>query len=276
MRGPTDERPPGEVRVVYADLDGTLLGPGGCLFAAPEGGITDRAVRALLALHEAGIGLVLMSGRTRRSIREVARVLGARAYIAELGAMLVERDGPEEDLVRNFGSFAGDGWPFDEIARSGAGAFLLERFHGKLEPVAPWTEATMMFQGSVDPEEATTALSEAGYGWLVLHDNGRMRRPPPPGLDVVELHALHLLPRGVDKASAVRLHRDRHGITAGEAAGVGDSPADLAVAGEVGTFFLVANGATLGHLEDAPRNVRVTDAAYGDGFAEAVEAVLPR
>ncbi|HZP90496.1 MAG TPA: HAD hydrolase family protein [Actinomycetota bacterium] len=258
------------LRCVYADLDGTLLGPGGSLFAGPEGGVTGRAAEAVRRLHEAGVRLVLMSGRTRRGIAEVARVLGAGAYIAELGALIVEREGASETVIRNTGP---DAVSLGTIVRSGAGAFLLERFPRSLRPVAPWSEVTLMLEGWVEPAEANAALRAAGYGWLELHDNGRMRRKVP-GLDVEEVHALHLLPKGVDKASAVALDRERHGIALASAVAVGDSRSDLRVAGEVAAFFLVANGLPSLRGESLPDNVWVTDAQHGDGFAEAIDAAL--
>lgn len=262
----------GDLRAVYADLDGTVLGPGGSIFAAPDGGVTERTVAAVRSLHEAGVPLVLMSGRTRRGIGEVARVLGAAAYIAELGALIVERDGPGDRVIQNFGDVAGP--PAELIARSGAAAYLLERFPRQIRAVAPWTEATAMFEGFVDPAEANVALEEAGYGWLEFHDNGRMRRRIPT-LDVPEVHALHLLPRGVTKASAVRLHREAHGIATPSAIAVGDSPSDLVVAGAVGAFFLVANGAPAsGAPARVPENAYLTTGSYGEGFAEAVAIAL--
>jgi hydroxymethylpyrimidine pyrophosphatase-like HAD family hydrolase len=264
-----------DLRVVYADLDGTVLGPGGSLFAGPDERVSLRAAGALRALHEASVPFVIVSGRTRRGLGEVARVLGAAAYIAEMGALIVEREPPEETLVRNFGAFEGEGDPAQAIARSGAGAFLLERFPRRAEPIAPWAEAMLMLQGWIDPAEANEALLAAGYGWLELHDNGKMRRQLPH-LEVDEVHALHLLPKGVDKASAVALHRKHHAIPAESAIAVGDSPSDLKVAREVGAFFLVANGVASVSEEDVPDNVYLTSGAHGDGFAEAIEAVLAR
>ena len=125
----------------------------------------------------------------------------------------------------------------------------------------------------MDAAEATAALGEAGYGWLELHDNGRLRRTYP-SLDVPETRAYLLLPQGVSKASGVRLHRERHGIARGQAVAVGDSPSDLLVSGEVGAFFLVANG--VDGLGDVawPENAYVTTAERGVGFAEAIATVL--
>ena len=261
------------LKVLYTDLDGTLLGPGGSLFTAEGGGPTEAAARALLDLQAAGTELVLMSGRTRRGLHEAARVLGASAYIAELGSLIVLDGGRE--VLENRGAFEGLGSPVEAIARSGAGALLLERFSGRLEPVAPWTETSMMFQGHVDRREAEALLREAGFPWLAFHDNGRLRRRLP-SLDVTEVHAYHLLPRGVTKATGVRLHMERTGRLAEQAAAIGDAPADLEVAAVVGRCFLVANGREALEGAPLPPNVTVTAAPHGEGFAEAVRFLLAR
>ncbi|HET9723792.1 MAG TPA: HAD hydrolase family protein [Actinomycetota bacterium] len=266
--GPADQA----LKVLYTDLDGTLLGPGGSLFAAARGMSTGEAAAALLRLRRAGVELVLMSGRTRRGLHEVSRALGASAYIAELGGLLiVGADDPIEDT----GAFTGPGSLPDALARAGVAGLLLERFPGHLEPVAPWTEVSVMFQGFVDVAEAGAVLEEAGFGWLYLRDNGRLRRRLPH-LDVAEVRAYHLLPRGVSKASAVLRHRELRGLRPEATAAVGDSLADLEVAEVVGRFFLVANG--LGAIADAPlpSNAVVTDLPHGDGFAEAVRLLLGR
>ena len=277
MKSLAEFRPEHPVRVLYADVDGTLVGPGGSLFAAIPEGSTARGAAALAELHEAAVELVLVSGRTRRQLREVARILGATAYVAELGAFLVERANPDV-VVPNLGAFEPSGrsaGSFEAMVRSGAGAFLLDRYAGRLEPHAPWAfedrEATMLFRGGVDPDDADGALARAGYGWLELRDNGIIRRPIE-GLDVGEVHAYHLVPRGVSKAAAVALHRERHGLRPEDAAAIGDSLADLELAGEVGSVFLVANAPA--GPEPAPPNAYRTERPAGDGVADVVAALL--
>lgn len=267
----TSDRPPHQaLKALYTDVDGTLLGPGGSLFASAEGRSTGEAATALLQLRAAGVELVLMSGRTRRGLHEVARVLGASAYVAELGGLLVVG---AEEAIEDTGAFSGPGGLPDALARSGVPGLLLERFRGRLEPVAPWTEVSVMFQGSVDVAEVDAVLEEAGFGWLRFVDNGRLRRRLP---SLAEVRAYHLLPAGVSKASAVLRHREIRGVPREETAAVGDSLADLEVADVVGRFFLVANG--LGAIADAPlpSNAVVTDLPHGDGFAEAVRSLLGR
>src|SRR5437763_11540462 len=153
----------------------------------------------LVRAREAGVSLVLVSGRTREQMREAGRILEADASIAELGALLVERDELYAEVVTtNFGAFEGPGLPFDAMAHDGAGGFLLERYAGTLEPHTPWTfqdrEATMLFRGSLDPAKASIELAEAGYDWLELLDNGVIRRSYA-SLDVPEVRAYHLVPR---------------------------------------------------------------------------------
>ncbi len=277
MRPLSEFRPAGALRVLYADLDGTLLGPGGSLFAAVPEGVTSRGAEALAALRERGVDLVLVSGRTRAQMREAARIMSASSYIAELGAYLVERGLPDR-VMPNLGVYAGSGSAFDAIARSGAGAFLLERYAGRLEPHAPWAfedrEATMLFRGFLDTAEAGAALARAGYGWLEILDNGVIRRRFDT-LDVPEIHAYHVVPRGVGKGSAVRLYRELHDLPREDTAAVGDSLSDLELAGEVGALFVVANGVeSVGTAGDGLDNVFTTPSAAGDGVGEAVSALL--
>ena len=112
--------------VLYADLDGTITGPGGSLFAASDGGTTLAAAGALARLREEGVSLVLMSGRTRLGIHEVAVTLGASAYLAELGGQLVELERfggkPPNEVIRYPAVPEGSA---QEIVRSGAGGLLL-------------------------------------------------------------------------------------------------------------------------------------------------------
>src|SRR5207248_7544978 len=195
---------------VYSDLDGTLLGPGGSLFATPRGTSADGA-RAVAALHEAGVELVLISGRIRSQTRELARLLGASAYACEMGGVLCFRDGRDKRVLR---LDAVDGEPpHDAIVRSGAAGVLLERFQGRLEPHSPWSalprETSILFRGLVDPAVADRVLASSGYGWLRVQDNGILSGGPQrwPHLRLPQVRAYHLIPAGIGKDVAVARHR---------------------------------------------------------------------
>lgn len=258
-------------RVVYTDLDGTLLGPGASLFAAPGGGVTGLAAEAVATLHRAGVALVPTSGRAEATVREAARILGADGYIAELGGITVRGD----EVVRERGAHRGADTPYRAMIRSGAAGMLLDAYRRRLELHAPWAlhrECSMLFRGHLDLAEARERLSASRYDWLALEDNGIIPRRYP-GLDVEEVHVYHLVPLGVSKAAAAAADLEARRLSANEAVAVGDSPTDVALAPYVGALFVVANGA-YAVSPDAPGNVFVTEAANGDGFAEAILGLL--
>lgn len=268
----------GRVRVVYTDLDGTMMGPGGCFFRDLRGEFTLRPARALLEALRKGVDVVPVSGRSACQLREVARLLGLRNYIAELGVELVYDLG--EEVVLNTGGLAGqctDLYRF--ITGSGAVDFLLDSHPGRLEFHTPWSEyreCTPIFRGLVDLDRVNHDLEERFPG-LQLVDNGLIPRSYP-GLEVPEVRAYHLVPRGVSKEKAVALDMRRRGFSALEAIAIGDSEADLAQAEVVGAFFLVRNG-LLGnphlvpHIAATP-NVVVTEGFLNEGWAEALELAV--
>jgi hydroxymethylpyrimidine pyrophosphatase-like HAD family hydrolase len=273
-----------DVRTVYADLDGTLLGPGGSLFAHPDGP-SSRPASTLTAMAEAGIDLVLLSGRTRDQLREVARVLGARAYVAELGGLTVYREAGRETVHRDQGAFAGRGTPYEAMERTGAGGLVLDAFRGRLEPHLPWSslprETSMLLRGNVDVAQVGALLAEAGFGWLALRDNGIIpggsdRFPGLRSIGEQEVRAYHLVPDGVGKRAAVAADRGRRRLQEANCIAVGDSVSDAEVGPEVGAVFLVANGEAAVAGSPLPGNVYLTDASHGLGFAEALVAFTNR
>jgi hydroxymethylpyrimidine pyrophosphatase-like HAD family hydrolase len=257
-------------KVAYVDLDGTLLGPGGSLFAPPGGGVTDVAAEALTALHRAGVALVPTSGRTEPQVREVARVIGAAGYIAELGGIVV-RDGAVE---RRLGEATEGPTPVESMVRSGGAGLILERYAGRLELHTPWAlegrDVTLLLRGQVDPVEATATLRDSGYGWIAVQDNGIIRRPFP-SLDLDEVHVYHLAPRGVSKRDAVAADLEARGLARDDAVVIGDAPTDVEAAEVVGAGIVVANGAW---AAEGRGHALVTKGANGEGFAEAVRALL--
>lgn len=262
--------------LLFSDVDGTLVGRDGSLLADLDGKPTLAAAEALVAAHQAGLEVVLVSGRTAEQLRETGRLLGTRDAIAELGTVLVR--GREVELVwgetpRDLGAS-----PAEALERSGALAVLLEGFAGRLEPHTPWhlgRRGTFLLRGQAEVAEADTLLAGHGLGWARLLDNGRLRGAYPhlgPG----PAHAYHLLPAGVSKAGTAAAYLTGRGLEPGQAAAVGDSPADLQLARVVGVMFLVANGAWAAELADPATQVIVTPSPAGQGWAEAVGALLER
>ena len=260
--------------ILFSDLDGTLVGRGGSLLADLDGRPTLAAAEALVAAHAAGLEVVLVSGRTRAQLHETGRLLGLRDAVAELGAVLVVEGKP----VLEWGGAPKDlaDTPAEALERSGALAFLLDSFAGRLEPHTPWHLArhgTALLRGQVDPAEADARLAEAGFGWARLLDNGRLHghRHLGPG----QTHAYHLLPVGVTKATGAAAYLARRGIQPGQAAAIGDAPADLELAATVGAMFVVANGVWAADQTRAAGGPAIaTPSGAGQGWAEAVRALI--
>jgi phosphoglycolate phosphatase len=262
-----------EPRVLFSDVDGTLVGRGGSLLADLDGGASLRAAEALVAARRAGLEVVLVSGRTRAQLFEACRLLGLRDAIGELGTVLL-RDGRTElqwgQTPRDLGST-----PAEALERSGALEAVLDKFAGRIEPHTPWhqgRQGTALLRGQVETAEVNAVLRAQGFGWAHLEDNGRLRGSYPH-LGAGETHAFHLLPAGVSKAATAAAYLAERGLPAASAAAVGDGPADLEIADAVGAMFLVANGAWAAGGERA-RQVVVTPSSAGDGFAEVVEALI--
>jgi hydroxymethylpyrimidine pyrophosphatase-like HAD family hydrolase len=263
-------------RVLFTDMDGTLVGRGGSLLATLDGRPTLAAAAALAEAAAAGLEVVLMSGRTEAQLRETTRLLGLRDAIGELGAMVLL--GRERLLEWGAAPRGLGATPAQALERSGALAALLAAFPGRLEPHAPWhrgRQGTVLLRGQVEPAAAAKVLADAGCGWALLVDNGRLGGTYPhlgPGAT----HAYHLAPAGVSKAAAAAAYLARRGLDARHAAAIGDAPADLELAGTAAAVFLVANGAWAAAAAPPGTPVIVTPGAAGEGFAEAVAALVAR
>lgn len=268
------------MRCLFADLDGTLLGPGGSLLRGSGGRFALDGVRALQACDRARVEVVLYSGRRQRSVFEDSRLIGSSSYIFELGCGLVV-DGELEWLTDGIVPSETEGTIYEQIARSGAPQLLLDRYAGRLEYHTPWSmgrDVSHLFRGCVDLEEVSTVLRDAGFGWLRLVDNGIVHEHSGrmPGLPIVR--AYHLVPAGASKARAVARHMQARGYGPEDCIAVGDSREDMETAQVVGRFWLVANaldrdpelGSRAGRLD----RVRVATGAFGAGVYEAVVTTL--
>ena len=265
-------------RVVLTDVDGTLVGQGGSLLARADGTPTLAAAEALVAAGAAGLEVVPVSGRTWPQLHELNRLLGLRDAVAELGTVLVVEGEPEllwGEVPRGEGPT-----PVAVMERAGALDLLLTSYPGRIEPHTPWVtlyprQGTILLRGNVPLEEANARLADAGLGWARLHDNGRLRRPYPhlgPG----PARAYHLAPAGLSKASTAAAYLARRGFKPSEAAAIGDGPADLELARVVGAMFLVAGDARAAGAGGDAGPVITTPSPAGEGWAEAVRALLPR
>ena len=272
-----DSRPTPPRGVLYTDVDGTLVGPLGNFFWTSDRRPSLAAAEALVRAAREGLEVVPVSGRSRTGMFEVARLLGIRSWICELGGIRVYERG--EEIVHDHGAFPGDGPPTAELWEA-LGA-LVERYPGRVEEHAPWNdtrEASLVLRGDLDLTEAEAFLAEAGFPWAELLDNGVIPRHYDTLPTVGLVHAYHLVPRGVSKAAGIAADRARRGLPREACAMVGDASADLECRREVGRCFLVRNGLVkdpaLGWTLEPASGVEVTEAGHGEGFAEVVHRLL--
>lgn len=272
-------------RIVYSDLDGTMVGPGGCFFRAESAAVDLEPSRTLGNLLSAGVPLVLVSGRTKAQLIEACSIFGADGYIAELGALIGwrRRGGPGgapggSELLRGAMPAALDAVPTELVDA------LLGRFAGRLEFHSPWHlghEVDVMLRGQVDVEDVQRWLTDQGFDWLRLRDNGVLPETSESlrqsGLRVDALHVYHLVPDGIGKGIAVARDLARRGIDPADALAIGDSASDLEMAPHVGAFSLVENGARPPHMQAlicAHPNVRVEPGSHGAGWSSAIRRAL--
>jgi hypothetical protein len=275
------------VEVLYTDLDGTLLAPGGCILADAEGAPSNRVTEAIIDLNRAGLAVVPISGRGRAQLTELVRLLGWRDFIAEAGAIIVHGVGSDTRVRYNNGEWPeglGDGGltPYEIIEQTGAAELLGAAFPGRLEYHTPWhlsRESTHLLRGCLDLGEARERL--AGLQPPVgLLDNGIVRNAGTLACDEESLpHAYHLVPKGVSKAQAIALDLRMRGLKPEQAAAIGDSATDIEMADSVAVMALVDNAfaspSVRAELTDNPRaNVGKTCCRRGDGWVEFARAWL--
>jgi hydroxymethylpyrimidine pyrophosphatase-like HAD family hydrolase len=259
------------IKVVYSDLDGTMVGARGCFVRAADYSLTLEPATALVELLAADIALVLVSGRTRAQLREAAHIFGAAGFVGELGAVIGWDFGRSHEVLRGSMPPELTGNLFDELVGCGLPEELMAAFDGRLDYHAPWHighEADVMMSGLVDVDEAEKWLASRGFPWLRLRDNGRL--PVQAGLmpGGEQKHVYHLMAEGITKGTGIAADLARRGLTPDQAIAVGDSRSDLEMAAHVRQFFLTANGAHV--LDGAPANVTLCQGENGLGWVEAI------
>lgn len=267
-----------QISIVYTDLDGTLLGPGGSVFFDAGGQPTLEPADALLDALNASLQVVPVSGRNKLQLLNDVRMLGLKDYIAEAGCLIIHNRMDEQ--WRCVGDFPEtSGTICEAIVAEGADELLFAAFPGRIEYHTPWTgqrECSLLLRGNVDLSAAQQTLEPAELP-LRLIDNGIIHPKNHTLVGVEEIHAYHLLPAASSKPAAVRQDLELRSMGSSRAVAIGDSLSDLEIAGEVAAFFLVANALDDGAIAEAADsydNVFVTSRPMGLGWAETVRAIL--
>ena len=259
------------VRLVASDLDGTLL--------VPEQTVSERTRAALAAAREAGITVVLVTGRQPRSLGPIAERIGVGGIaICANGALIWDLD--TGTMVDSAPLAAEAATRLVHALREAVPGVLLavelEEGFGRepgwaedsspVEPGAREADALQLITGPVIKLLARhPSLPFAEFSERASRAVGDDAVATWAGLRLVEISAA-----GVTKAFALERLCQRLGIEASEVVAVGDMPNDLAMLRWAGTAVAVAN-ATQEVLEAADE---VTASNVEDGVAQLLERIL--
>ena len=259
------------IRLIASDLDGTLL--------RPDETVSDRTRAALAAAKEAGITVVLVSGRPARSLGPIAERIGVGGIaICANGAIVWDLDaGTMVDSTPLAAELATR--LVHALREAVPGALFALELEGGFGREAGWSDGLVASPPDVLEADALELITGPVTKLLVRHPDlpfaevaERARRAVGDdavvtwaGLRVVEISAA-----GVTKAFALERLCRRLGITAEEVVAVGDMPNDLAMLDWAGRAVAVANAAPE-VLEAADE---VTAANVDDGVARLLERIL--
>jgi Cof subfamily protein (haloacid dehalogenase superfamily) len=259
------------IRLIASDLDGTLL--------RPDETVSDRTRAALAAAKEAGITVVLVSGRPARSLGPIAERIGVGGIaICANGAIVWDLDaGTMVDSTPLAAKLATR--LVHALREAVPGVLFAVELEGGFGREAGWSDGLVASPPDVLEADALELITGPVTKLLVRHPDlpfaevaERARRAVGDdavvtwaGLRVVEISAA-----GVTKAFALERLCRRLGITAEEVVAVGDMPNDLAMLDWAGRAVAVANAAPE-VLEAADE---VTAANVDDGVARLLERIL--
>jgi Cof subfamily protein (haloacid dehalogenase superfamily) len=259
------------IRLVASDLDGTLL--------LPDETVSERTRAALAAAKEAGITVVLVSGRQPRSLAPIAERIGVGGIaICANGALIWDLDaGTMVDATPLAADLASRlVHALREAIPGVLFAVELERGFGRERG---WAEETTDVRPEVLEADALELITGPVIKLLVRHPTLPFaelaeRARQAIGDDAVAtwagLRLVEISAAGVTKAFALERVCERLGVDASEVVAVGDMPNDLAMLKWAGTAVAVAN-ATQEVLDAADE---VTAANVEDGVAQLLERIL--
>jgi len=216
------------------DIDGTLTN---------EHHLLDLdGVKAVRKAENAGIRVVLASGRTVQDMRALSQFIGTTGFVvAENGAVIYDR---LTDTLEVEGSIENAHRAFKAIKRRFPQVELYTTLPGRLTEV--------VIKENIDPE---------------------LLRPivKPFGIKAVATgFAIHLMQDGVNKAKGLHRGCDKFGFELKKVVAIGDGANDVEMLAECGLGIAVANAVPeLKAVADY-----VTSKPYGEGVVEVVEKLL--
>lgn len=259
--------------MIASDIDGTLLRSDGLMSA--------RTVRALAAAEDAGILVVLCTGRPPRWMRPIAEATGHRGLaVCANGAIVYDLH--TERVVEEFPIDAEIGRRLAEALRAAIPElqFAVERSSGMLHepayvPLAPASTVEATFDDLltepmvklIAKHPSLSAQELHGLAHEAIADLAEIATATFSGTRLLEISAA-----GVTKAFALERIAAEHGITAADVVAFGDMVNDIPL------LTWAGHGVAMGNADPDVQAVadEVTLTNDDDGVAVVVERLLPR
>lgn len=273
------------IRLLALDIDGTLLDQ--------HFQISARNMEALKAAHDAGIHVMLATGRRHDYALPIARQLGIPVSLISSNGALVRFSNGErfhadrlpaataEKLIRHMDEYRSNAvLTFD---REGPDALVLERADELSRSIARWIEKNSGHIRYVVPLEA--ALTEDPIQAMYCGGIDRMTRVQQrlaeaeffgditvlrTQYDQRDLCIIDILNRGCTKGHALRRWAEHHGIAPAEIMAIGDNYNDLEMLEFAGLPVIMGNASD----DLKSRGWMVTAGNLESGVAVAVERML--
>ena len=255
-----------KVQVIYTDVDGTFVNDG-CLFCN-RSGYTLQNAQAIYQLLEAGVDVVMTSGREKEKLKDTARILGFQNYVANLGIEIVYRQG--EKVITHFGIDVPDHQSLKNwILKTGVVEAIFNKFPGQVTFYQPWADLLrthFLLVGELPDREAEKFI-QSRFPELRIINNGEV----PPYQNFKKPSAYHILPRNVGKREAVKIDKKERKLKTENLIGIGDSLEDVSLAPEVALFFLLDKNVSFNYP-----NIIIVDNSDGSGFSRIVDFLVAK
>ena len=271
------------IRLIAADIDGTLLNP--------EFRISDLDSGALRRAHDAGIEVVLVTGRRHTFALPIAQMLGFDIWVISsngaitrsLAGETFHRDMLPLDtcrkLVLGMREFRGNTvLTFDTEAK---GAIVIERMDELSASIQRWLEKNLNFIDFVIPIEGALVTDpvQAMFCGPIPRMHKVLSEIDGLSLDVTvlrteypvrDLSIVDVLNGGCSKGHALERWASHRGIPRKEVMAIGDNYNDIEMLAFAGYPFIMGNASE----ELRGRGWNITLANDQNGVAAAIEQVL--
>ncbi|MGC2321005.1 MAG: Cof-type HAD-IIB family hydrolase [Terriglobales bacterium] len=273
------------IRLLAIDIDGTLLDP--------QFQVSAANLAALKRAHQAGVEIVLVTGRRHQFALPIAQSLGLDLWlISSNGAVTRSAQGElfhrdllpaqtARDLIALMELYRGNlVLTFD---REGKGALALERTEELTSHIQRWIENNLQYIDFVVPIEralVTDPIQAMFCGTIarMQEAEGRLRAAPladritvlKTRYDARDLVIVDVLNQGCSKGHALERWARHRGLTREQVMAIGDNYNDVEMLEFAGVPVIMGNA-----REDLKQNGwRVTLSNEESGVAAAVEGVL--